>query len=338
VANLVYTDKVVIFLLDSPRQEYFVGFGLGINLVRRKTLRLKKDEGLAKYLSDKKKILLKNEVSRSKLQNNSWREIKRDIEKIEGKVCIPLLNKEELAGIVILGEKFSGAAYQDKDVRILSLLMKKTNMALENICLYNERIKNLTNIIFSLIIINESKDKYFHGHSKRVARYASSIAREIGLDGEAIDAATAAGFFHDLGNIGVSEQILQKVTRLNKGEFRHIKQHVIIGAKIIEHMCLNPDIVDGIKYHHERLDGSGYPSNLTDKDIPLIAKILAVADVFDAMVTERSYRKAFSIDDAIIELKNNRGYGFDSKVVDTFIRILEKDYLGKKRIKKQKEG
>ena len=158
------------------------------------------------------------------------------------------------------------------------------------------------------------------------------------MDGEAIDAATAAGFFHDLGNIGVSEQILQKVTRLNKGEFRHIKQHVIIGAKIIEHMCLNPDIVDGIKYHHERLDGSGYPSNLTDKDIPLIAKILAVADVFDAMVTERSYRKAFSIDDAIIELKNNRGYGFDSKVVDTFIRILEKDYLGKKRIKKQKEG
>jgi len=339
-ANLICTDKAAILLLDGAKQEYFIGLGLGINLARKKTMRLKKDEGLALYLTDKKKILLRSEVSRSKLQNNPWREIKRDMEKIEGVVCIPLLNKEELSGILILGEKFSGEAYRDEDVKILSILGAKVSMALENICCYNECIKNLTNIILSLIVVLESKDKYFNGHSKRVAKYSSSIAKELGLDEDAIDAASSASFFHDLGNIGVSEQILQKTTRLNKGEFRHVKQHVIIGARIIESICLKPDIVDGIRYHHERLDGSGYPFNLAGKDIPLIARILAVADVFDAMVTDRPYRKAFSMEDVIIELKNRSntsgscGCELDPKVVAALIHVLEKDHLLKKRTKK----
>ncbi|MDI6781746.1 MAG: HD domain-containing protein [bacterium] len=344
VANLVCTDKAAILLLDGERQEYFIGLGLGINLIKKKTLRFKKDEGLVLYLTDKKKILLKKEVSRSKLQNNSWREIKRDMEKIEGMACIPLLNEKELSGILVLGEKFSGEVYRDEDVRILSILGTKASMALKNICYYQECIKNLTDIIFSLIVVLESKDRYFHDHSKRVASYASSIAQELGLDKEAVAAAGTAGFLHDLGNIGVSEQILQKTTRLNKGEFRHVKQHVIIGTKIIESMCLDLEIVDGIRYHHERLDGSGYPFNLSGKDIPLISRILAVVDVFDAMVTDRPYRKAFSLENALIELRNSGngsgsgGCELDSKVVDALIHVLEKDYLIKKRMKKQKGG
>ncbi|MEK7813821.1 MAG: HD domain-containing phosphohydrolase, partial [Candidatus Desantisbacteria bacterium] len=292
------------------------------------------------YLIDKKKVFLKNEISRSKLQNNSWREIKRDLEKIEGIACIPLLNEEELSGILILGEKFSGEAYRDEDVRILSILGTKASMALKNISCYSECIKNLTDIIFSLIVVLESKNPYFYGHSKRVAGYASSIAKEIGLDKEAIEAVSIAGFLHDLGNIGVSEQILQKTTRLNKGEFRHVKQHVIIGTRIVESMCLNPEIVDGIRYHHERLDGSGYPFNLSGKDIPLISRILAVADVFDAMMTDRSYRKAFSMKNTIVELKNRANASdscdceLDSKVVDVLIHVLEKEYSSKKSIKK----
>jgi putative nucleotidyltransferase with HDIG domain len=195
-------------------------------------------------------------------------------------------------------------------------------------------------IIFSLIVVLESRDKCFSDHSKRVAKYASSIAKELGLDEESIDMAGTAGFLHDLGNIGVSEQILQKTTRLNKGEFGHVRQHVIIGARIIESMGLNPEIVDGIRYHHERLDGSGYPFNLFGKDIPLISRILAVADVFDAMVQNRPYRKAFSIENTLVELKNkgnaygNCGCEFDSKVVDALIHVLEKDYLKQKGYRK----
>ncbi len=341
-ANLVCTDKAAILLLDREKQEYFIGLGLGVNLAKKKTLRFKKDEGLALSLTDKKKVLLKNEVSRSKLQNNQWREIKRDIEKIDGMACIPLLNEEELSGILILGEKFSGEAYRDEDVRILSILGTKVSMALKNISYYQECIGNFTDSIFSLIVVLESKDKYFQDHSKRVASYASSIAQELGLDKEAIVAANIAGFFHDLGNIGVSEQILQKTTRLNKGEFRHVKQHVAIGTRIVESMGLNSEIVDGIRYHHERLDGSGYPFNLSGKDIPLISRILAVAEVFDALITDRPYRKAFSLENALVELKNKSnasgGCELDSKIVDALIHVLEKDYLSKKRLKKQRGG
>lgn len=343
-ANLVCTDKAAILLLDGEKQEYFIGLGLGINLVKKKTLRLKKDEGLALYLTDKKKVLLKNEVSRSKLQNNPWREIKRDMEKIEGIAYIPLLNEDELSGILILGEKFSGEAYQDEDVRILSILGTRASMALKNIGCYQRCIKDLTDIILSLIVVLEAKDKYLHDHSKRVARYASLIAKEMGLDRESIESAGIAGLLHDLGNIGVSEQILQKTTRLNKGEFRHIKQHVIIGTRIVESMGLGLDIVDGIRYHHERLDGSGYPFNLSGKDIPLISRILAVVEVFDAMVTDRPYRKAFSMENTLVELKNKSnasiscGCELDSKVVDALVHVLEKDYLSKKAYKKPERG
>jgi putative nucleotidyltransferase with HDIG domain len=326
VTNLLYTDRVAVALLDeTTHKEYYIHHGIGIDLVKKRTLRFKKNEGLAYHLGNKKEILIKNELVRNKMSNVHWRELIRDFEKIDAQVCAPLLVKDKLIGMVLLHEKVSGERYQEEDIQILYILTNYASIALENIYTYYKQLKGFVNVIQRLIIMLEAKDKYFHGHCKRVSAYSTAIAQELGLNNNIVNMTGIAGILHDIGNISVSEQVLQKPGRLNKGEFENIKQHAMIGTMIVEPMGLEKEIVDSIKYHHERLDGSGYPVGLTDKEIPLIAKIIAVADVFDAMTSKRPYRKAFSREDAIIELKRRCGYEFDESVVDAFITILTKD-------------
>ena len=168
-----------------------------------------------------------------------------------------------------------------------------------------------------------ARDNYTLGHSEKVAEYAVMIAEHLGLSREEIELAYFCGIMHDIGKIGIPESILNKPGKLTPEEYGQIMQHPTKGAAILSHINWLDKVLPVINCYHERYDGTGYPLGLAGEEIPLISRILAVADAFDAMTTDRCYRPALSLEEAIFELKANAGKQFDPFIVSTFIKILE---------------
>lgn len=176
--------------------------------------------------------------------------------------------------------------------------------------------------IQSLAATLDAKDPYTHGHSQRVADIAMAIARKLQLSTKDLEAVHYAGLLHDIGKIGVQDEVLNKEGRLTEEEWEKIRSHATIGADIVKRVRFLDGVSAIIRHHHESYDGTGYPDGLKGEEIPLGARILGVADAFDAMTTERPYRKALSLDIAVAELKRNSGQQFDPRVVQAFIESV----------------
>ena len=172
----------------------------------------------------------------------------------------------------------------------------------------------------------EAKDTYTRGHSDRVAEYSVLIGEKLGLSKEDIKRLRIGGLFHDVGKIGVPDNILQKSGKLSEDEYSEIKNHPTIGAHILSTASIFQDILPIVKYHHERYDGKGYPERLVGNQIPYLARITAIADTFDAMTSRRVYRDSLPIEQVIEEFKKCRGTQFDPELDDVFIEILQNDY------------
>ena len=172
----------------------------------------------------------------------------------------------------------------------------------------------------------EAKDNYTRGHSDRVSEYSVLIGKKLGLPNKDLETLKIGGLFHDIGKIGISDSILLKNGKLTNEEYDEIKAHPIIGKNILSNAAIFQDIIPIVLYHHERYDGKGYPYGLSDKDIPLLARIVAVADAFDAMTSRRSYRNELDLGYVKEELKNKTGTQFDPVVATTFLDILNNEY------------
>ena len=176
------------------------------------------------------------------------------------------------------------------------------------------------NAIRALANALEARDKYTGGHSQRVTDIAATITRKMGLSPEVTDTVILAGLAHDIGKIGISEFILNKPSSLTAEEFRQIQKHPEIGERILSPVAADEEILRLVRNHHEHYDGSGYPDGLRGKQIPLGARILAVADAFEAMTSERPYRKALSPQAAYAEIERCKGTQFDPEVVDILLK------------------
>lgn len=181
---------------------------------------------------------------------------------------------------------------------------------------YLESIETLRNTV-------EVKDIYTKGHSDRVAEYSLLIGEKLNLPDDEMKTLKIGAMFHDIGKIGIPDGILLKNDSLTTDEYNEIKKHPSIGSHIISNASIFSDIIPIVKYHHENYDGTGYPSHLSGSDIPLLARIVAVADTFDAMTSRRSYRDALDFDSTKHEIEACSGTQFDPMVADTFINILE---------------
>ncbi|MFH0839514.1 MAG: HD domain-containing phosphohydrolase [Candidatus Omnitrophota bacterium] len=177
----------------------------------------------------------------------------------------------------------------------------------------------------ALIMSEEARDTYTSGHSKRVTEYAVAIAKRAGLDREERRHIEYAGYLHDIGKIGISDAILNKAGSLNADEWQIVKKHPNTALEILDPLKFLPEEKIIIKHHHERYDGKGYPDGLKEEEIPLGARIMAVADSFDAMNSKRPYRGALPKDKIISELKASKGTQLDPKIVDIFLAMLDKD-------------
>ena len=184
----------------------------------------------------------------------------------------------------------------------------------------NESIETFTGFI-------DAKDPYTNGHSKRVAIYTRSIAEAMGYEGEELDRIYYIALLHDCGKIGVPDNILRKPGKLTDEEFEIIKSHTVRGGEILSRFKSLKNVGEGALYHHERYDGSGYPEGRAGEDIPLIARMICVADSFDAMNSNRVYRKKLTREYIIGEIEKNKGRQFDPKIADVMLRLLRENKL-----------
>jgi putative nucleotidyltransferase with HDIG domain len=196
-------------------------------------------------------------------------------------------------------------------------------VAIENADMYKRLEETFWSTIRSLAEAIDAKDSYTRGHSDRVAEYAEALARRLKLKEDMLSAIRCAGYLHDTGKIGIPDAILLKPGKLNDDEYCQIMKHPILSHKIIEPVEFPYDVKPLVRHHHERMDGSGYPDGLTGNDIPLGARIIGIADAYEAMTSDRPYRKALTQSDAIAELKRCAGTQFDADLVEAFIEVLK---------------
>ena len=241
---------------------------------------------------------------------------------------VPLVVKETLVGVLLVYDKVNQDKFSGEDAHLLVTIGSQMAIAIENARLYNVLQDSTLRTVQALANSLEAKDNYTSGHSERVTHYALLLAERLGLSDKMLQNLRYASQLHDIGKIGITERILNKPDKLTDWEFAAIKDHPVIGERIIQTLDFLDEVRAIIRHHHERWDGAGYPDNVLGEDIPLLARIMAVADSYDAMTTARPYRAALSRDAAIAELVHCAGSQFDPRLVAEFLEVLKaEDFL-----------
>ncbi len=258
-------------------------------------------------------------------------------------VITPLWVRNDFIGFIILGKKFTAEPYTSEDFEILGVIANQIAITLknhalflntseqleENRRLYEEMRRIYHDTLQAFAAAIDAKDVYTRHHSQRVAKYSVAIARELGWNEHDIEGIYVAGFLHDVGKLAISNEILNKKTPFTPEELAEVRNHSLVSYKIISQIRFPwKDIEKIIKHHHERLDGTGYPDALKSGDLSEGAKILALADSFDAMTSERAYRQKMDVRNALAELKSCLYRQFDDQVLLAFCRVLEKEIRG----------
>ncbi|MCE5203989.1 MAG: HD domain-containing protein [Actinomycetia bacterium] len=238
-------------------------------------------------------------------------------------LCVPLVSAEGTIGAITVGSTNASTRFTSDDVRLLATIANHVTIAVGNIDLFSSLQEAYLATVRALAAAVDAKDPYTRGHSDKVAQYALIIGQRLDLSPEQLTALEMAAYLHDIGKIGVAEEILLKPGKLSDEEMGQMRHHPLIGANILKPIAFPWPIAPVVRHHHEHYDGAGYPAGLKAEEIPLLARVLTVADAFEAMIADRPYRRGRSIEEAILELRRCSGTQFDPRVVDAFIRALE---------------
>ena len=295
-----------------------------------------------------KDAFLKGDVAGSLVKNTATSNVfmnrHRDQLLNEGiELVVPMIVRGEVTGLVLLGGKASGEEFSNDDFDTIRAMVRHIGVGIhthrlleqiaqraeENKRLYDELRAIYRDTVQAFAAAIDIKDKYTQGHSERVGRYSEIIAREMGWSEEEVEGIQIAGYLHDIGKLIVDRDIINAPYNIDAKNSSELNRHPSAGYEIlspIKHPYA--DIPLMAKHHHERLDGRGYPDGLTDKEIPMGAKIVSLADSFDAMTTDRPYRRRRSFEDVVRDLRENSGKQFDGKVVAAFARAILKEVTG----------
>ncbi|MCX8028995.1 MAG: HD domain-containing protein [Brevinematales bacterium] len=284
---------------------------------RIKEIRVPIDKGVAGYTVRTGKSLIVNDVSNHPDFYSGVDEKSGFITK--SLMSVPIRPLGKIIGVIEVINKLKETEFSDDDLRILETISEVLGINIINSLLY-ERLNSISSsIIKSLITALEARDEYTKGHSFRVQIYSIKLGNALRFSQKRIKQLELSAILHDIGKIGVPDSILRKPGTLTDEEFEVIKKHPVIGYNILSSIDGLDEVLEGIKYHHERFDGKGYPDGLKGQEIPIFARIISIADTLDAMTSDRPYRKGLPFEFALEEIKKSKGTQLDPELVDIFI-------------------
>ncbi|HEY4484967.1 MAG TPA: HD domain-containing phosphohydrolase [Nitrospiria bacterium] len=319
--KLMEAEVGSLLLIDEERQELFFEVALGARGERVREVRLKIGEGIAGWVAKKGEPVLVADAQKDPRFAKKVDE--RSAFVTRNMICVPVRIKGKLIGVLQAINKIGPLPFSRWDLEDFQTLSDQVAVAIENANLYKELKEAFYGTAEALGDAIEAKDAYTAGHTRRVLSYSMMMGRRLELSDEELERLKLAALLHDIGKIGIEDSILRKPGRLDDSERKRMEEHTIIGPKIVARVKQLRKVVPGIMHHHEEFDGSGYPKALKGEQIPLTSRIISVADCFDAMTTDRPYRKGLSIKTALDEIHKMAGTQFDGKVVRAFFRAYE---------------
>ncbi|MCG2761810.1 MAG: HD domain-containing protein [Candidatus Atribacteria bacterium] len=307
-----------VMLLDEKKNIFFIkaAYNLSEKIIREVTFA--KDENTIGWVVKNKKSLYIKDLKKDKRFS-----IKAEIDyKLKQLLMVPIIIEGEVKGVINLDNNTS---FTTDTINLLKSFSEQAAVAINNARLYQKIQDSYFEIVKALAQAIEAKDPYTHGHSERVMKYTVLIAQKLELQEGEKESLRYAAILHDIGKIGVRGTVLNNPNGLTGEEYDEIKKHPLIGEGIIKPIELLQPIRPLIRHHHEWHNGKGYPDGLSGENIPLGARILAVADAYDAMKSDRPYRKALTEEAAIQEFKRGSGSQFEPKLVEIFLKILKQN-------------
>jgi putative nucleotidyltransferase with HDIG domain len=240
-------------------------------------------------------------------------------------IILPLKTPSRTIGVLNLIRIAGKDHFSSLELEIINVLSSQASISIENVRLYYNIRDNYLKTIRAFALAVEAKDEYTHGHSENVMKYTMILAKHMGLPDPELELVKYAGLLHDIGKIGISEAILNKAAKLTSIEFSEIKKHPELGARIISDVPFLKSLVPMVLHHHEYFNGLGYPDGISGDVIPFGARILSVSDAYEAMTSDRPYRKSLPKEVAFKILMDERGKQFDPTIVDAFVDIMQKE-------------
>lgn len=355
IVQKVKVHHAAILLYDKEKDSYILTVSRGKTGLKIPAgyARMDRDNLLIKFFKERKDkeifndgVVLYEEV-RKLLRKNIGSESKQllkgilyQMEIFDSVICIPSYFHEDLLGILLLGKKKSGRNFGTDEVDFFVALASDVAMAIRNAQLFIELQEELDkkhrlfiHTTVALAAAIDAKDHYTHGHTARVTNLSLEIAQKLmqknkkKFDNKFLENLHIAGLLHDIGKIGVPESILNKQGPLTPDERKKIEEHPLLGVTILQPIRELEESIAGVKYHHEKFDGSGYPEGLKGNKIPLIATIIAGADIYDAMITDRPYRKGLTKEAAIKEIMRVSGTQLVPQIAKTLAELYEEGKL-----------
>jgi HD-GYP domain-containing protein (c-di-GMP phosphodiesterase class II) len=311
-----------VLLVDQDKRELYFRVTEGRAGKALREVRLSLDSGIAGWVARHGKPSITNDVTRDTRFN-------KEIDEATGFVtrsilAVPLVSERKVIGVLEVLNKVDGSGFNVNDLAVLMALASTAAIAISNARLHQAVLDGYKSTVKALTAAIDAKDPYTRGHSQRVMEYALLGATSLSFSPQELQAIEFGGLLHDVGKIGIDESILRKSDGLTHGEWSVMHNHPLIGASIIGEVPFLETARDVVLHHHERYDGNGYPEGLKGEDIPIGARLLAVADAFDTMTTDRSYRPARSMDGALSALAKGAGTQFCPVAVKAFVSGFKK--------------
>jgi putative nucleotidyltransferase with HDIG domain len=336
IAKIWKVQMCGLYLWQEELEALVLKYGAGYepNFVNR--LSFKKGEGLVGWTAvESKPVRLADPANDPRFKDKYNQLVKNSNKTITFKamLLVPVNIGEKSLGIIevinYIGykDRVSQQVFSAEDELMLYTLANQIALFLQTVVNYEESREAYLEIIRSLVNAIEARDPYTRGHSEQTTKYAVSIAQKLALPAESVEIVRYAASLHDIGKIGIKENILKKVKKLTADEYSHIKNHPFMGAQILKPIKSLQDVIPIVYHHHERYDGKGYLDGLQRDEIPIGARILSVADSFEAMTSDRPYHKGLPKEEAMAQLKKSAGSQFDPHVVNAFMEVLEEESL-----------
>ena len=321
--SIIHSDLASLMLINSENELYIIS-SKGLSEKIKKETKMKIGEGIAGRVASTGKYIFVENIEtdvRFLRPNDDDRYVSKSF------ISVPLKVKSRVIGVLNINSPKNKKQFNDRDLKLITILADQAAMRLDNIELFNNLQSFYFEMVQTLARAIDAKDAYTYDHADRARKYAKAIAVKMNLPYTIVRNIEYAALMHDIGKIGIADNILLKKEKLTEKEIKMLRTHPIIGNKILAPVKFLSPVAPMVLYHQEWYDGSGYPEGLAKEEIPLGARIVAVIDAYDAMTSDRPYRKALPIKTAVKELKDGAGTQFDPKIVDIFINILKEEKL-----------